>query len=175
MAVGDGVGVAIGLSVAALLTAGPAAPAPVKHAIAFGSSQSGRYLRTFLHEGMNADEQDRLVFDGMLPHIGSSRRGEFNLPHSVWVHTDNRVFVCDRENERVQIFSPEGEWLETWDNDIMRTGDLERCPPGSQLDRISGMRYIVCGEVVELANEGGGSGAARGREAAPAASPPASR
>jgi NHL repeat-containing protein len=51
-------------------------------------------------------------------------KGEFNLPHSVWVHTDNRVFVCDRENERVQIFSPEGEWLETWDQDIMRTGDL---------------------------------------------------
>ena len=51
-------------------------------------------------------------------------RGEFNLPHSVWVHSDSRVFVCDRENERVQIFTPEGEWLETWDQDIMRTGDL---------------------------------------------------
>ena len=35
--------------------------------------------------------------------------GQFNLPHSVWVHTDGRVFVCDRENDRIQIFSPSGE------------------------------------------------------------------
>lgn len=50
-------------------------------------------------------------------------RGEFNLPHSVWVHDDGRVFVCDRENERVQVFSPEGEWLEAWTN-MLRPGDL---------------------------------------------------
>ena len=40
--------------------------------------------------------------------------GQFNLPHFVWVHTDGRVFVCDRENSRVQIFNPEGKHLETW-------------------------------------------------------------
>jgi hypothetical protein len=49
--------------------------------------------------------------------------GEFNLPHSVWAHTDGRVFVCDRENERVQIFSPDGEYLEEWTN-MNRPGDL---------------------------------------------------
>ena len=50
-------------------------------------------------------------------------QGEFNLPHSVWAHTDGRVFVCDRENERVQIFAPEGEYLEEWTN-MKRPGDL---------------------------------------------------
>ena len=40
--------------------------------------------------------------------------GQFNLPHAVWVHTDGRVFVCDRENSRVQIFSPTGEYLDVW-------------------------------------------------------------
>jgi DNA-binding beta-propeller fold protein YncE len=49
--------------------------------------------------------------------------GQFNLPHSVWAHTDGRVFVCDRENDRVQIFSPEGELLSTWTN-VTRPGDL---------------------------------------------------
>jgi sugar lactone lactonase YvrE len=49
--------------------------------------------------------------------------GQFNLPHSVWVHTDGRVFVCDRENDRVQIFSPDGELLEMW-TDLTRPGDL---------------------------------------------------
>ena len=37
--------------------------------------------------------------------------GQFNLVHSVWVHTDGRVFICDRENDRVQIFGPTGELL----------------------------------------------------------------
>ncbi len=49
--------------------------------------------------------------------------GQFNLPHSVWVHTDGRVFVCDRENDRIQIFSPDGEVLSIWTN-VTRPGDL---------------------------------------------------
>ena len=49
--------------------------------------------------------------------------GQFNLPHSVWVHTDGRVFVCDRENDRIQIFSPNGELLTMWTN-VTRPGDL---------------------------------------------------
>ena len=49
--------------------------------------------------------------------------GQFNLPHSVWAHTDGRVFVCDRENDRVQIFSPTGELLPIWTN-VTRPGDL---------------------------------------------------
>lgn len=49
--------------------------------------------------------------------------GQFNLPHSVWAHTDGRIFVCDRENDRVQIFSPTGELLTTWTN-VTRPGDL---------------------------------------------------
>jgi sugar lactone lactonase YvrE len=49
--------------------------------------------------------------------------GQFNLPHSVWVHTDGRVFVCDRENDRIQIFSPDGELLRML-TDFARPGDL---------------------------------------------------
>jgi hypothetical protein len=40
---------------------------------------NGRWLREFLYWGLNKDEAGRVVFEGMLPHIGSSRRGEFNL------------------------------------------------------------------------------------------------
>ncbi|MFH1005992.1 MAG: hypothetical protein V1800_00640, partial [Candidatus Latescibacterota bacterium] len=40
--------------------------------------------------------------------------GQFNLPHFVWVHTDGRVFVCDRENSRVQIFTLSGKPLDIW-------------------------------------------------------------
>ena len=36
------------------------------------------------------------------------RGGEFTTPHSVWVLPDGRVLVADRENNRVQVLSPEG-------------------------------------------------------------------
>jgi len=38
--------------------------------------------------------------------------GNARVPHSVWVHRDGRVFVCDR----VQIFDAEGKLQTTWTN-----------------------------------------------------------
>ena len=40
--------------------------------------------------------------------------GQFHLPHGIAVAADGRVFVCDRENDRMQIFSPDGEYLAEW-------------------------------------------------------------
>ena len=50
----------------------------IERAIAFGDSQAGRYLRHYVHDGFNADEQQRRVFDGLIPHTGSNARGSFN-------------------------------------------------------------------------------------------------
>lgn len=36
---------------------------------------------------------------------------------------------------------------------LRATEDLERCPPGSRLDRLSGMRYLVSGEVLEIGDD----------------------
>jgi len=47
-------------------------------AIGFGSSQSGRFLRTFLYYGLNQDERSRQVFDGVLSHVAGASRGSFN-------------------------------------------------------------------------------------------------
>lgn len=46
--------------------------------IGFGISQSGRFLRQFVYEGLNCDENGRRVFDGVFAHIAGGRRGEFN-------------------------------------------------------------------------------------------------
>lgn len=51
----------------------------IKRAIGFGLSQPGRFLRTFLYQGFNADEQQRRVFDGIMAHIAGAGRGSFNL------------------------------------------------------------------------------------------------
>ena len=50
----------------------------VERAIAWGVSQSGRFLRTFLYHGFNVDEQNRRVFDGVLAHVAGGGRGSFN-------------------------------------------------------------------------------------------------
>ena len=42
--------------------------------------------------------------------------GQFYLPHGVRVAADGRVFVADRENDRLQISSPDGRFLEEWTN-----------------------------------------------------------
>src|SRR5256885_15668562 len=40
--------------------------------------------------------------------------GQFNLPHGVWIDRRGRVLVCDRENDRVQVFNQDGKLLEIW-------------------------------------------------------------
>ncbi len=51
---------------------------PVKHVIGEGLSQCGRFLRTFLYNGLNVDEEEKQAFDGLLVHVAGGRRGEFN-------------------------------------------------------------------------------------------------
>ncbi len=50
----------------------------IRKAIGFGVSQSGRLLRTFLHDGFNADESGKVVFEGLFPHVAGGGRGSFN-------------------------------------------------------------------------------------------------
>lgn len=57
---------------------GKASPARFQRALSFGVSQSGRFLREFLYSGFNADEQGRIVFEGMLPHVAGGGLGSFN-------------------------------------------------------------------------------------------------
>jgi hypothetical protein len=51
------------------------------HTFGFGVSQSGRFLRHFLHLGLNLDEAGRQVFDGVLTHVAGGLRGQFNNRH----------------------------------------------------------------------------------------------
>ncbi|MDA0770392.1 MAG: peptidyl-alpha-hydroxyglycine alpha-amidating lyase family protein [Chloroflexi bacterium] len=49
--------------------------------------------------------------------------GEFALLHNIWVDSRSRIFICDRENDRIQIFDTEGNFLEEW-TDVVRPGDV---------------------------------------------------
>jgi hypothetical protein len=43
--------------------------------------------------------------------------------HNIWVDKDSRVFTCDRENDRIQIFDDQGVFLEQW-TDMDMPADL---------------------------------------------------
>jgi hypothetical protein len=53
-------------------------PGRISRALAFGISQSGRFLRTYLYYGFNRDEGNRKVFDGVIAHVAGAGRGSFN-------------------------------------------------------------------------------------------------
>jgi hypothetical protein len=54
-------------------------PTPgIRYATGWGVSQSGRFLRHFLYQGFNEDEQGRRVFDGVFDQVGGAGRGSFN-------------------------------------------------------------------------------------------------
>jgi hypothetical protein len=42
-------------------------------------SQDGRFLRDFLYQGFNADEDGRMALDGVLAHVAGAGRGSFNF------------------------------------------------------------------------------------------------
>ncbi len=46
----------------------------ITHTLGLGISQSGRFLRDFIYQGFNEDENGDRVFDGAMPHIAGSRK-----------------------------------------------------------------------------------------------------
>ena len=73
-----GVGLAAVRDFLSYLKYDPQAVAPVKRVYASGISQSGRFLRHYLYQDFNADEQGRQVMDGVLSHVAGAGRGSFN-------------------------------------------------------------------------------------------------
>ena len=73
----------------------------------------------YVSDGYGNARIHRFAVDGTLiqswgdPGVGP---GQFRLPHGVGISPDNRIFVADRENDRIQIFSLDGEFLEMWDH-----------------------------------------------------------
>lgn len=73
-----GLGLAAFRDVTSWIKSAPDALAKAQYAYAFGSSQSGRFLRTFLYDGFNTDEHGRQVFDAVMSHIAGAARLEMN-------------------------------------------------------------------------------------------------
>jgi hypothetical protein len=77
-----------------------------------GISQNGRFLRDFLYQGFNADEEGRIALDGVLAHVAGAGRGDFNYrfaqpsrdaqpTSSVFFPTDIFPFTDQQETDPV--------------------------------------------------------------------------
>lgn len=58
--------------------------------------------------------------------------GEFSTPHAIWVLPDGRVLCADRDNDRIQVFDPQGRWLASWTG-FVRPMDLWATPDGRDI------------------------------------------
>ncbi|MBI4312364.1 MAG: hypothetical protein HY681_11365 [Chloroflexi bacterium] len=68
-------------------------------------------------------------FTGFGMHVMSwgdpgSAPGQFNLPHGVWIDGKGRLLVADRENNRIQIFSQQGEYITEWKPGLVGPANL---------------------------------------------------
>jgi len=56
---------------------GNPAPGRLRHAYAYGRSQTGRVLRTIIHHDLNVDEAGRRALDGIIANVAGGMLGEF--------------------------------------------------------------------------------------------------
>jgi DNA-binding beta-propeller fold protein YncE len=60
--------------------------------------------------------------------------GQFHIPHGLWVIAEGRVLVADRENDRIQVFSLDGEYQTSW-TDVQR--------PTKVVTDVAGTAYVA--------------------------------
>jgi hypothetical protein len=74
----------------------PVAVPGIARALAFGVSQSGRFLRHFLELGMNDDGAGRRVFDGVLTHVAGAGKTfanhDFAMPGRTATQHEDRLY-----------------------------------------------------------------------------------
>jgi len=78
----------------------------------------------FVSDGYGNARVHKFTPDGELLHSWGEPGGEpgqFHVPHGIAVAPDGSVFVADRENSRIQVFSADGEFL------FERTGIARPC------------------------------------------------
>ena len=80
----------------------------------------------FVSDGYGGHRVHKFNSKGELMHSWGkqgSAPGEFALLHNIWVDKNSRVYICDRENDRIQIFSENGDFIEEW-TDLQKPGDI---------------------------------------------------
>ena len=100
----------------------------------------------YVTDGYRNSRVHRFTQDGELIQSwgqpGKTAPGEFHLPHSLAISPEGTLYVCDRANARVQIFTPDGKFIGMWTgmggpNDIARdeNGIFYLCEQASPISK----------------------------------------
>ncbi len=143
----------------------PNAAAAAQRVYGFGISQSGRFLRHFVYQGFNADEQGRQVFDGTIPVVAGAGRGNFNhrlaqpsrdaeplsplfYPVDIPPFADNEILadaVAEKVVPKIMYVNTSYEFWSRGESLTYTTQDASReveLPPNVRLYTIAGMSHI---------------------------------
>ncbi len=108
----------------------------------YGNSRVHRYSDT-----------GSLILSWGLP--GKVNPGDFHLPHGIGIDHDGNVLVCDRENDRIQVFDQEGEFQEMFTG-FRQPTDLHVGPEGEiYVPELQGRVTIIDNDGEVLAQWGG--------------------
>jgi hypothetical protein len=110
-------------------TVNPVAAA-IDRAVSIGDSQSGNFIRTFIHLGFNQDESNRIVWDGAFPRI-AARQTPMNLRFAL-------------PGGAAGLYEPGSDGIVWWGRYEDRTRGLK---PGSLLDRCTASK--TCPKIIE--------------------------
>jgi len=102
----------------------------IDHAVSVGDSQSGNFIRTFIHLGFNRDLQNRMVWDGAFPRI-AARQTPMNLRFAL-------------PGGAAGVYEPGSEGVVWWTRYEDKTRKL---PAAGLLDRCTATR--TCPKIIE--------------------------
>jgi sugar lactone lactonase YvrE len=123
----------------------------------------------FVSDGYGQHRVHRFAADGRLLNSWGEKGtgpGQFGWPvHSVWVDARGRVLIVDRQNNRVQHFTPEGAYLGEW-GDLISPNDLYIAPDNTIYLAEGGRRVTVMTLDGEILSRWGEQGDAPGQFAA---------
>ena len=92
----------------------------------------------YVSDGYRNSRIHRFSVDGQLKNSwgtpGNTEPGQFQLPHSIMVDADEKVYVCDRANRRIQIFTGDGEFVNMW---------TDMAGPNNMVQDKDGLFYIA--------------------------------
>jgi DNA-binding beta-propeller fold protein YncE len=95
----------------------PRAAGPFNYPTEMVPSPSGDL---YVSDGYRNARVHRFTADGHLRSSwgqpGKTAPNHFHLPHSLVVDKEGTVYLCDRENNRIQVFSADGQFLAMWSN-----------------------------------------------------------
>lgn len=93
----------------------PMAAGPFNHPTKLVPSPSGDL---YVSDGERNCRVHRFSSEGRLidswGEPGKAGPNEFHIPHGILVDEGGLVYVCDRENSRIQVFTPDRKYITSW-------------------------------------------------------------